>query len=52
LLAGAGDLSKDIIAFIKKKNRWSSIKMASENLVTASPINNLSYLLTKLSKKK
>jgi hypothetical protein len=52
LLAGVGDLSKDLIEVLVKINRWSSFKMASENLLTASPINNARYLLAKLSKRK
>ena len=28
LISGVGDLGRDITSYIKKKNRWSSIKMA------------------------
>ena len=52
LLAGTADLSRDIKNYINKTNRKSSFWMATENLLTSSPINNLTYLLAKLSKKK
>ena len=51
LLSGAGDLGRDITDYIRKTNRWSSARMAAENLLTASAENNLRYLLAKLQKR-
>ena len=50
LLNGAGEAKRELTGIIVSKNRWSSLRMASENLVTASPLKNLDYLLAKLSK--
>jgi hypothetical protein len=50
-LSGAQNLSKNISDIIRLVNRASSVKMAVENLLTASPINNIKYLLKKIGKK-
>lgn len=52
LIGGASELGRELTAIIVKKNRWSSLRMATENMLTASPLNNIHYLLAKLKKKK
>lgn len=52
ILRGASSLSRELTAIIVRRNRWSSFRMASENLLTASPLNNARYLLAKLRKRR
>jgi hypothetical protein len=51
LIGGAMYLSEEMVHIIVRKNRWNSFKMATENLLTASPIDNLTYILAKMNKK-
>jgi hypothetical protein len=50
LLGGSAQLPRDVSDILKRINRKSSFWMASENLVSASPINNLKYLVSKWKK--
>ena len=49
-MSGAGDLRRDIEEYLSKRNKKSSFWMALANLIVGSPINNMRYLLAKLSK--
>lgn len=51
LMEGINYIPKEIRAKLGKINRNSSIKMAVENFLGASLINNIKYLLAKINKK-
>jgi hypothetical protein len=51
LLGGSAQLPKDLAEKLQNINRKSSFWMATENFVSASPINNIKYLAAKWKKK-